>query len=201
MSKILDEIISKRLLMVNCDLSKIGYPEKKLSKMSTKEIREYVTFLDNKNRFPVTIKALTRQDKAQIVQELNEEWDRRVGKDFATIYNYLDGKKNWEKWNGEIRYLLFSYSYKIHSEFAIIKQTKAILNYLKQNHLSVEQFIQIANLLNYFYFWEMAPDIGDYEESTNKAYQDEFVDYVLGELPDDEAQSKPWFNKEFRVRE
>lgn len=88
MSKIFDEIMSKRLLMVNGDLSKIEYPEKNLSEMSTKEIREYVAFFDNRNQFRAMTKVLAGQDESQIVQDLNEELDRRVGKDFATIYNY-----------------------------------------------------------------------------------------------------------------
>lgn len=187
--------------MANGDLRKAIYPEKEFNKMNIKEIREYVTLFNVRNQYPAIAQELTGQDISQIVQDLNKEWDRRVGEDFVTIYNYLDKKKNTEKWNGEMRYQLFSYLFKVYSEFAIMKQTKAILNYLKESNLFLEQFLKIAELLDYFWFWDMANTEGEnYENTANKVCQDEFVDYVLGEMSPEEAKSKPWFNKGFQIK-
>lgn len=192
-----EQILGERLLMVNMDLEKVWIPEKDFSMMTVQEIRTYVTFFVDLG-YQSLVK-VPYENKRAIIDNLNMEWDRRAGIDFTRIYNYLDGIKIKEKWGGEERYKFFSYSFKGYTEFAVLKQTKAILNFLNENQISVDTGLTLMELTGKRFYWDMAKEEDcHYMESKNKQYQDEFVDYVLDEPVT--AKNRPWFNEKFEVR-
>lgn len=196
-NQVFGEILSERLLAVKGDINTVWVPEKKFSEMTINEIRKYVTFFVDLG-YQSLVK-MPYEDKRKIIEKMNKEWDRRAGDDFTKIYNHLDKIKNTEKWNGEERYKFFSYSHKGLSEFAVLKQAKAILNFLYEKGIDVDDALALFQLSGKFFYWDMTNEQEDchYMDSINKRCQDEFVNYVLNEINDDEARKKDWFNERF----
>lgn len=193
-----EQTLAVRLKNVSGDMSKVWLPEKEIHEMTNEEIRNYVTFFTECS-YHMTMNPY--ELKKQIIDQLNDAWNERVGADFTRIYNFLDEKKNkGEKWNGDERYKMFSYAFKGYGEFSVLKETKATLTFLKEKGISVDVYFELMELNNLFWFWEMGKEREmdtHYMDSKNKVYQDEFVNYVLGELEEDQAKMKPWFTQKF----
>lgn len=135
------------------------FPEKPLSEMSLEELRKYATFFANFHYVTDLNKAFKLSDYISFEQEralrdeLNEEFNRRVGNDFVSIYDFFDKRNNKEKWTGEIRYQLLVYSGKPQQELGQATMTKNLLEVGKQLNLNASQILELLEISHsYPYF-------------------------------------------------
>lgn len=137
-------------------------PEKKFSEMSLDELRSYVTMF-NKLGYtscPVRVE-IPYEEESKIIDNLNKEFDKRVGKEFLSLYNLYDKHINKpEKWSGEIRYKLFSYKVSGHSysEMSNFYTTYKLLWFAKERNIKVEDIVEMFIKFSYPCYWELDKD-------------------------------------------
>lgn len=139
-------------------------PEKKFSEMTLSELRSYVTMfneLDYSSSMPVKVENPNYEEKSKIRDNLNKEFDKRVGKDFLAIYNLYDKHLNSpEKWTGEIRYKFFSYkvSDNGYSEMRNFYTAYKLLWFAKERNIKIEDIVEILAKFSYPCYWELDKD-------------------------------------------
>ena len=62
-------------------------PEKSLDKMTIRELREYVTFFCEKHFYKDLYNITSSGEDKQIINNLNNEFNRRCGDEFISLYN------------------------------------------------------------------------------------------------------------------
>lgn len=136
-------------------------PEKDFKNMTVKELRNYVTFFCMIGYNEYLYKLIDYKTKEKIIENMNEEFNRRVGEEFVLYYNKIDKIKNNEKWNGEKRYELLTYTNrKGYMEMSIVKAVKEIIELDKTK---TENIIRIIDLSKNLPFW----DFGYEKDSRN----------------------------------
>lgn len=137
------------------------HPEKDFKNMTVKELRNYVTFFCMIGYNEYLYKLIDYKTKEKIIENMNEEFNRRVGEEFVLYYNKIDKIKNNEKWNGEERYELLTYTNrKGYMEMSIVKAVKEIIELDKTK---TENIIRIIDLSKNLPFW----DFGYEKDSRN----------------------------------
>lgn len=138
-------------------------PEKKLSEMSLDELRSYVTMFNElgcSDSMPIKVE-ISYEEKSKVRDNLNKEFDKRVGKDFLSLYNLYDEHLHKsEKWLGEIRYKLFSYKVSGHSysEMSNFYTAYKLLWFAKERNMKVDDIVEM--FINFFYpcYWNLDKD-------------------------------------------
>ena len=139
-------------------------PEKKFSEMTLSEVRSYVTMfneLDYSSSMPVKVETPNYEEKSKIRDNLNKEFDKRVGKDFLALYNLYDEHLNKsEKWSGEIKYRLFSYKVSGHSysEMSNFYTAYKLLWFAKEKGIKIGDIIEMFTKFSYPCYWELDKD-------------------------------------------
>ena len=139
-------------------------PEKKFSEMALSEVRSYVTMfneLDYSSSMPVKVETPNYEEKSKIRDNLNNEFAKRVGKDFLAIYNLYDTHLNSpEKWTGEIRYKFFSYKVTDngYSEMQNFYTAYKLLWFAKEKNIKVEDIVEMFIKFCYPCYWELDRD-------------------------------------------
>ena len=137
-------------------------PEKKLSEMSLDELRSYVTMFNELGytSFPVQVE-IPYEEKAKIRDNLNREFDKRVGKDFLSLYNLYDSTLHKpEKWTGEIRYALLSYKVSGHSysEMSNFYTAYKLLWFAKERNIKVDDIVEMFTNFSKTCYWDLDKD-------------------------------------------
>lgn len=138
-------------------------PEKKFSEMTLSGLRSYVTmfsYLHYPSKMPIKVEIPYDEEKT-IIDDLNKEFDKRVGKDFLALYNLYDKHLNKsEKWLGEIKYKLFSYKVSGHSysEMSNFYTAYKLLWFAKEKGIKVEDIIEMFTEFSYPCYWELDED-------------------------------------------
>lgn len=138
-------------------------PEKKFSEMTLSELRSYVTMFNDlhySSKMPIKVE-IPYEEESKVIDELNKEFDKRVGKDFLTLYNLYDEHINRpEKWSGEIRYRLFSYKVSGHSysEMSNFYTAYKLLWFAKERSIKVKDIAEILIKFSYPCYWELDRD-------------------------------------------
>ena len=140
-------------------------PEKKFSEMALRELRSYVTmFIDlhylNLSKMPIKVE-IPYDEEETIIDDLNKEFDKRVGKDFLALYNLYDKHLNKsEKWSGEIKYRLFSYKVSGHSysEMSNFYTAYKLLWFAKEKGIKIGDIIEMFIKFSYPCYWELNKD-------------------------------------------
>ena len=138
-------------------------PEKKFSEMTLSELRSYVTMFSDlhySSKMPIKVEILY-EEESKVIDDLNKEFDKRVGKDFLTLYNLYDEHLNRpEKWSGEIRYRLFSYKVSGHSysEMSNFYTAYKLLWFAKEKGIKVEDIVEMFTKFSYTVFWDLDKD-------------------------------------------
>ena len=138
-------------------------PEKKLSEMSLDELRSYVTMfneLDYSDSMPIKVE-ISYEEKSKVRDNLNKEFDKRVGKDFLSLYNLYDKHLHKpEKWTGEIRYKLFSYIVSGHSysEMSNFYTAYKLLWFAKERNIKVDDIVEMFINFSYPCYWDLDKD-------------------------------------------
>lgn len=139
-------------------------PEKKFSEMTLSEVRSYVTMfnkMDYSSSMPVKVETPNYEEKSKIRDNLNKEFDKRVGKEFLSLYNLYDKHINEpEKWSGEIRYKLFSYKVNDcdYSEMSNFYTAYKLLWFAKERNIKVEDIVEMFIKFSYPCYWELDKD-------------------------------------------
>ena len=135
-------------------------PEKQFSDMSLDELRCYVTmfnYLDFSSSMPVKVE-YPYKEKEKIRDNLNKEFDRRVGSDFIRLYNLYDSKLNKpEKWTGEIRYKIFSYRQTGHSytEWSNFIMAYKLLWFARERNIKIDDIVEMFELFSRACYWDL----------------------------------------------
>lgn len=138
-------------------------PEKKFSEMTLSGLRSYVTmFIDlhYSSKMPIKVE-IPYDEEVTIEDDLNKEFDKRVGKDFLALYNLYDKHLNKsEKWSGEIKYRLFSYKVSGHSysEMSNFYTAYKLLWFAKEKGIKVEDIVEMFTEFSYPCYWELDED-------------------------------------------
>lgn len=138
-------------------------PEKKFSEMTLSGLRSYVTmFIDlhYPSKMPIKVE-IPYDEKATIIDDLNKEFDKRVGKDFLALYNLYDKHLNKsEKWSGEIKYKLFSYKVSGHSysEMSNFYTAYKLLWFAKEKGIKIGDIIEMFTEFSDPCYWELDED-------------------------------------------
>lgn len=138
-------------------------PEKKFLEMTLGELRSYVTmFIDlhYSSKMPIKVE-IPYDEEETIIDDLNKEFDKRVGKDFLALYNLYDEHLNKsEKWSGEIKYRLFSYKVSGHSysEMSNFYTTYKLLWFAKEKGIKIGDIIEMFTKFSYPCYWELDKD-------------------------------------------
>ena len=139
-------------------------PEKKFSEMTLGDLRAYVTMfnkLDYSSSMPIKVETLNYEEKSKIRDNLNKEFNKRVGKDFLAIYNLYDKHLNRpEKWTGEIRYKFFSYKVTdyCYTEMQNFYTAYKLLWFAKERNIKVEDIVEMFTKFSYPCYWELDKD-------------------------------------------
>lgn len=138
-------------------------PEKKFSEMSLNELRSYVTMFNELNysdAMPVKVE-ISYEEKSKVRDSLNKEFDKRVGKEFLSLYNLYDKHIHEpEKWSGEIRYKLFSYKVNDYgySEMSNFYTAYKLLWFAKERNIKVEDIVEMFIKFSYPCYWNLDKD-------------------------------------------
>ena len=138
-------------------------PEKKFSEMTLGELRSYVTMfivLHYSSIMPIKVE-IPYDEEETIIDDLNKEFDKRVGKDFLSLYNLYDKHLHKpEKWSGEIKYRLFSYKVSGHGycEMQNFYTAYRLLWFVKEKNIKVEDIVEILAKFCYPCYWELDKD-------------------------------------------
>lgn len=138
-------------------------PEKKLSEMSLDELRSYVTMFNQlhySSGMPVKVK-ISYEEELKVRDDLNKEFDKRVGKDFLSLYNLYDKHLHEpEKWTGEIRYKFFSYKVTDngYSEMQNFYTTYKLLWFVKERNMKVDDIAEMFINFSYPCYWDLDKD-------------------------------------------
>ena len=138
-------------------------PEKKLSEMSLDELRSYVTMFNElgcSDSMPIKVE-ISYEEKSKVRDNLNKEFDKRVGKDFLSLYNLYDEHLHKsEKWLGEIRYKLFSYKVSGHSysEMSNFYTAYKLLWFAKERNMKVDDIVEMFINFSYPCYWNLDKD-------------------------------------------
>lgn len=139
-------------------------PEKKFSEMTLDDLRAYVTMfneLDYLSSMPIKVETPNYDEKSKVIDELNKEFDKRVGKDFLTLYNLYDEHINRpEKWLGDIKYRLFSYKVSGHSylEMSNFYTAYKLLWFAKERNIKVDDIVEMFTNFSYACYWDLDED-------------------------------------------
>ena len=138
-------------------------PEKKLSELSLDELRSYVTMfneLDYSSSMPIEVE-ISYEEKSKVRDNLNKEFDKRVGKDFLSLYNLYDKHLHEpEKWTGEIRYKFFSYKVTDngYSEMQNFYTAYKLLWFVKERNMKVDDIVEMFINFSYPCYWDLDKD-------------------------------------------
>lgn len=138
-------------------------PEKKLSEMSLDELRSYVTMFNQlhySSSTPVKVK-ISYEEELKVRDDLNKEFDKRVGKDFLSLYNLYDKHLHEpEKWTGEIRYKFFSYKVTDngYSEMQNFYTAYKLLWFVKERNMKVDDIVEMFINFSYPCYWDLDKD-------------------------------------------
>ena len=81
------------------------------------------------------------------------------------------------------------YMFKGYTEFAIFKETKAVMNYIKSAGITVDQLEGLIKITDTSWYWDMM-EHENRNVDLNRKIQDEFVNYVFGDMSEEEAVGK-----------
>ena len=138
-------------------------PEKKFSEMTLGELRSYVTMFDAlhySGNMPIKVE-IPYKEESKVRDDLNKEFDKRVGKDFLSLYNLYDKHLHEpEKWTGEIRYKLFSYKVgdNGYSEMSNFYTAYKLLFFAKEKNIKVDDVVEMFIKFSYPCYWELDKD-------------------------------------------
>lgn len=138
-------------------------PEKKFSEMSLNELRSYVTMFNQlhySSSMPIKVE-ISYEEESKVRDNLNKEFDKRVGKDFLALYNLYDKHLHEpEKWTGEIRYKFFSYKVEDngYSEMQNFYTAYKLLWFAKERNIKVEDIVEMFIKFSYPCFWDLDKD-------------------------------------------
>lgn len=138
-------------------------PEKKFSEMTLGELRSYVTMFDQlhySGSMPIKVE-IPYGEESKVRDDLNKEFDKRVGKDFLSLYNLYDKHLHTpEKWTGEIRYKFFSYDVRDngYSEMQNLYTTYKLLWFAKEKNIKVDDIVETLIKFSYPCYWGLDKD-------------------------------------------
>jgi hypothetical protein len=169
-----NKAIDDRILKFGLN-KEIFYPEVPLNNMSIDQLRWYVTFIANYEFDHIFSNIIKYEEKKKLINDLNEEFNRRFSYIFP-IYEIMDKRYCKEKWNGEERYKILSYTFKGHDEMRAFRHTVKVYNKLKNLNIPIEFGVEIFTLFNEnLYEYRNVPD----DQQKNIDEQNEMVDLFL----------------------